>query len=106
VQRQPRNNLAHLDADGNVTPWNPNADQAVNALVRVGATIYAGGSFTHVAGIPRAALAAVDTGGVVKAWNPGAIGGAVRSLAAVPRPRSRSTRAGRSPSRATLNDGS
>jgi hypothetical protein len=82
VQRQPRNNLAHLDASGNVTAWNPNADAQVNALLRVGTTLYVGGSFTQVAGQGRAGLAAVDTAGVLKAWNPGVLGGAVNSLAA------------------------
>ncbi len=82
VQRQPRNNLAHLDASGNVTAWNPNANAQVNALLRVGTTIYVGGDFTQVANLGRAALAAVDTSGVVTAWNPGVVGGGVSSLAA------------------------
>jgi hypothetical protein len=86
VQSQPRNNLAHLDAMGYVTPWNPSANAQVNALLRVGTTIYVGGSFTEVAGLPRASLAAVDAAGVLKPWNPGAVGGAVYSLAATTAP--------------------
>lgn len=80
VQGQSRNNLAHLDPNGNLTAWSPNANAPVNALLRVGTTIYVGGSFTQLAGISRTGLAAVDTGGVVKAWNPGILGGGVFTL--------------------------
>src|SRR5439155_22916259 len=39
VRGQPRNNLAHLDADGNLTAWNPNANYDVRALAVSGGTV-------------------------------------------------------------------
>lgn len=71
----PRKNLAHVLADGNVDPvWNPGANGFVNALERVGSTVYVSGAFTEVAGQARARLAAIGPLGVPTSWNPGADG--------------------------------
>src|SRR2546425_1928315 len=50
VRGQLRNNLAHLDADGTLTAWNPNANGSVRALAVSGGTVYAGGDFTSIGG--------------------------------------------------------
>src|SRR5262245_2212072 len=43
VRGLPRNNLAHLDATGNLTSWDPSPNNVVRALVVSGSTIYVGG---------------------------------------------------------------
>ncbi len=97
VEGQPRANLAHILADGTVAPWNPGVAGAtvrinvpdvvyrtpgVDAMVRIGQTIYIGGLFTTVAGETRSDIAALDgeTGALI-AWRPEA-NGEVRALAA------------------------
>ncbi len=73
VGGQPRNNLAQLDAGGNLTPWNPSADGQVYALVVSGSTVYAGGLFTSIGGQSRNNIAALDVvSGVASGWNPNA----------------------------------
>jgi hypothetical protein len=75
VAGQPRNNLAHIDASGAVTPWNPNADLPVFAVTRdfSSGLVYVGGQFSHVGGAARAGLVAIDgTTGAPTAWNPNA----------------------------------
>jgi hypothetical protein len=59
---QPRQSLAALDpaGTGNATPWDPSPDGAVLALARYGPTIYAGGTFSHVAGGLRQRLAGLN----------------------------------------------
>ncbi|HEX5742018.1 MAG TPA: hypothetical protein VFY17_10785 [Pilimelia sp.] len=58
-----RARLAAVDAaTGRLTPWNPGADGRVRALTTDGTRIFAGGSFSAVAGVPRARLAALDPG--------------------------------------------
>ena len=54
----PRANLAHILADGTVSPWQPDPDGTVLTLVRKGATLYVGGGFTHIASVTRTCLAA------------------------------------------------
>lgn len=72
--------LAALDAATGAVDhnWDPNANNAVNALALSadGARLYAGGAFTAVRGIGRNYLAAVDPvqGLVDVGWNPGANG--------------------------------
>ena len=91
VAGQPRNNLAHLDASGQLTPWDPNVSSSgttslggiVRALVVSGSTVYVGGDFTLVGGQVRVHVAAIDAStGAVTAWNPEVNGsGTVWSLA-------------------------
>jgi urease beta subunit len=71
VRGQPRTNLAHLDASGNVTSWNPTANAQVYALAVSGGTVYAVGIFTSIGGKSRNYIAALDaaTGAATK-WNP------------------------------------
>lgn len=81
VGGQARSNLAAIDTSGNVTSWNPGANNRVFTLAADGSDIYAGGEFTSIGGQVRSRLAAVGTGGSISSWNPGA-NGAVRVLAA------------------------
>lgn len=85
VRGQPRLHLAHLDAAGDVTAWNPGANLEVLTLARDAATgvVYAGGRFTSVGGAPRQAVAAVDSSGAVRPWDAGIASGAVNALAFV-----------------------
>ncbi len=71
VHGQPRNNLAHIDANGSLTSWNPGTNGTVRALVLYAGTLYLDGEFTTVAGVGRNYLAAVDTtAGTPSNWNP------------------------------------
>jgi len=72
-----RSNLAHIDAAGNLTGWNPGTNYNVSCLARDPSTgiVYVGGDFTTVGGQSRSGLAAVDGNGVVTPWNVGAMGG-------------------------------
>ena len=82
IRGQARNHLAHLDAGGNLTGWNPSADNEVRALAVSGSTVYAGGSFSNVGGQARLNIAALDaTSGAATAWNPNAGISAVWALA-------------------------
>ena len=80
-----RNRLAAIDATtGQLTSWNPNANNSVRSLaVSAGGTrIYAGGTFSSVGGFARTRLASIDaaTGAVDPSWKPKA-NSTVRSLA-------------------------
>lgn len=69
-----RNNLAHVDAAGNLTSWNPGANGVVRALAYDG-NVFVGGEFSTLGGQPRAYVGAVDAGaGGSNSWNPGANG--------------------------------
>ncbi len=70
----PRNNLAHIRADGTLDPaWTPTANGPVLALAVSGNTVYAGGYFTSVAGQARTYIAAIDaTTGITTDWSPSA----------------------------------
>ena len=76
VRGQSRSNLAHLDAAGNLTGWNPGTNHNVSSLACDPSTgiVYVGGDFTVVGGQSRSNLAAVDGNGVVTSWNVGSIG--------------------------------
>jgi hypothetical protein len=73
-----RNHLAALDLKtGALKPWNPGANDIVNALaVSVnGKTVYAGGHFTAVNGKTRLHVAAIATkGGTLRKWKANANG--------------------------------
>ena len=80
VGGQPRANLARIQSDGTVLPWNPGADANVYAIAASGGLVYVGGAFTTIGGQSRNRIAAVDAStGAVTAWNPGADGD-VRTL--------------------------
>jgi hypothetical protein len=52
-------------------PWDPDANGPVRALLIAGSTLYLGGDFTSVAGVPRGGLAAFDlTSFALTAWDP------------------------------------
>src|SRR6185503_9090410 len=71
VRGQPRSNLAHLDADGVLTAWNPGANLPVRAMAVIGRTVYVGGDFTSIGGQERNRIAAIDAvDATVTAWNP------------------------------------
>lgn len=69
-----RNNLAAfgITGTGALQTWNPNANGAVNAIVKKGTTIYVGGAFSTLNGsTSRNRLAAVNnTNGTVTTFNP------------------------------------
>jgi hypothetical protein len=60
-RRIARSRLAALDAQtGDLLPWRPAADDTVRALVVAGDTVFAGGDFRAVDGVPRQALAGLN----------------------------------------------
>jgi len=78
----PRTDLAHVLANGTVSAWDPSPDGPVQALARIGDTLYVGGLFGRIGGQARSQIAALDvTSGAPTAWNPGA-DGAVYTLVA------------------------
>ncbi|MBL7669840.1 MAG: IPT/TIG domain-containing protein [Bdellovibrionaceae bacterium] len=79
---QTRNNLAALDLiSGSATTWNPNvinssAASAVREVAVHGSTVYVGGDYTNIGGLPRNNLAAFDDfSGNITSWNPDVGGG-------------------------------
>ena len=71
VQGVPRDGLAHLDAAGALTDWNPQVDGLVSVVTRSGGTLYVGGYFTGIDGHPRSSLAAFDVAtGAMTGWSP------------------------------------
>ncbi|MDP9296504.1 MAG: hypothetical protein M3O88_07425, partial [Actinomycetota bacterium] len=82
-QQVPRAHLAAVNtATGHLTPWNPRANGSVFALARRFRTIFVGGAFTRVKGVPRANFAAIRTDGTLSKLQVGP-GALVRSLAVV-----------------------
>ena len=66
-----RNRIAQLDTTGGLaSTWNPNANNAVMSLARIGSTIFAGGLFTNIGAKSIAYLAQIDGAGTVPNWNP------------------------------------
>lgn len=73
VQQQPRSNLAHLDANGVVTSWNPQVAGEIREMSLSAGKLYIAGYFSSVDGLPRGRLAAFDEAtGVLTTWNPNA----------------------------------
>ena len=71
VSGQTRYFIAAVDTSGNVTGWNPQADNRVQALVVSGSTVYAGGYFVNIGDASRNAVAALDIDtGLSTSWNP------------------------------------
>ncbi len=73
VGGQPRMFLASVDPSGNVTSWDPHADEPVYAISG-SSPLYVGGGFSTVGGQARRGVAALDGTGAATAWNPGAAG--------------------------------
>jgi hypothetical protein len=78
----PRTNLARVTAEGTVDAafapvvTSEHGHRTVLALVRLGATLYVGGTLTSIGGQPRTALGAVDTTtGAPTAFAPAVTGG-------------------------------
>jgi len=81
VQGQARSRIAHVDADGELSAWNPGANATVWSLAVSAGRVYVGGDFTVIGGQPRNRIAALDAvGGTVSDWDPSA-DGQVRALA-------------------------
>lgn len=86
INTVPRRNVAAFDlATGQATAWDPSVQDGaigtnaptVLALAASSSTIYLGGRFPTVGGVPRSGLAAVDDStGSLTVWNPGATFGA------------------------------
>jgi hypothetical protein len=71
VGAETRNNIARINADGSLHPWNPGANSLVNAIRMGGDKLYVGGTFTTIGGQARTYLACFDTTtGNVTSWNP------------------------------------
>ena len=56
-----RNNLAHLNASGVLTAWNPNADGEVDALAVTWGAVYVGRAFSSVGGRATASPRSLET---------------------------------------------
>jgi hypothetical protein len=78
-----RHNLAAIDLlTGQVTPFHPDVDGAVEALAPHGGVLYLGGQFAHVGGLARSGAAAVDLSGAPTPFAPQVAGNpVVRALA-------------------------
>jgi hypothetical protein len=76
IDGQERGNIAELSLrTGDPTPWNPQADDFVHAIIVDGERVYIGGDFKRVSNLPRSGLAALNRfTGKPLAWNPGADG--------------------------------
>lgn len=69
-----RNNLARINSNGTVHPWDPGTDGEVVTLVLSGTTLYVGGYFATIGGQSRNNIAALDTTidtNNATAWDPG-----------------------------------
>jgi len=70
-----RANLVRIRPDGAIDPSMPEVHGEVRALARMGTTLYLGGGFLSIGGVPRSRLSAIDSEtGAVTPWNPGASG--------------------------------
>jgi len=66
-----RRNIAEVADTGTPTSWRPRMTSRVRALEVTNGTLYAGGQFLKVSGVPRSRLAAFDTStGKLTDWNP------------------------------------
>lgn len=48
IENTTRNHLAHINADGSLHSWNPDADGPIYCLTLSGNTIFTGGDFTNI----------------------------------------------------------
>jgi hypothetical protein len=66
-----RKNLAHINAQGEVTAWNPVTDGVVFTMAVYNNQVYVGGMFSSVNGIARNKLASIDKQlASLTSWNP------------------------------------
>ncbi len=66
-----RAHVAHIDANGQVTPWQCDANNNVRSLLLNNGNLYVGGEFTTLGGLNRSYLGMVNpTTGAVQNWNP------------------------------------
>ncbi|NOY61687.1 MAG: hypothetical protein GXP10_00800, partial [Gammaproteobacteria bacterium] len=85
----PRSNIAAVSLiDGGASAWSANVNAPVSSLLLSAdnATLYVGGRFSEIDGLPRNRLAALDVTAVppndiVTAWNPDVTGSSVDALA-------------------------
>lgn len=71
----PAQNLAHLHADGSVSPMPPALNGSVLSLAVKGTTLFVGGSFTTLGGLSRQCLGSIDMNvDQVTSWAPIAAG--------------------------------
>lgn len=80
--------VAAVDAStGIATFWDLPVNEAIRAMALDGTTLFVGGEFTDLAGVPRTRLAAIDLSDpvlpVVADWNPGLVDDDVTTLAVV-----------------------
>jgi uncharacterized repeat protein (TIGR01451 family) len=71
VNGQSRGNLAAVDVNGNVHPWNPNANSFVRSILSVGSNIIINGSFSSISSQVRNDIALYDKATLtLSAWDP------------------------------------
>lgn len=79
VRGVPRRSLAQIDANGNVTAWDPSPEGDVRCLLRVGGTLYVGGYFEQISGVSRMGAAAFEVGtGTLTSWDAATDGYVIR----------------------------
>lgn len=69
--------VARIDGQGNLdTSWTPDASARVRGVVEIGDSVYIGGNFTEIGGVPVTGLAKVDrvTGAVDTSFSPSLVG--------------------------------
>ncbi len=71
VGGEPHNWVAALEAaGGGVLPWDPNADDRVNAVATSGSAVLVSGQFSHIGGQARRGIATLDaTSGLATDWD-------------------------------------
>ncbi|MEI7595783.1 MAG: LamG-like jellyroll fold domain-containing protein, partial [Bacteroidota bacterium] len=69
-----RNNIAQINSAGEVTDWNPSADDYVNTIAVNGNDVYVGGYFSYIGGEDRSYIAKLNNtdGAADVDWNPSA----------------------------------
>jgi hypothetical protein len=76
IAGQPRQYLASVDPNGNVSPWNPNPDGPVSCLaLGPNNTLFAGGSFIYVGALLHPSVACIDrASGALTSWTAAGVG--------------------------------
>lgn len=66
-----RNNIARINSDGTIHPWNPNSNDIINQIVLSGNDIFVTGSFSFIGGQLRSNIAKLNntTGDADILWN-------------------------------------